>query len=565
LECLESRQLLSVSPLPLEATPLATPQLITPSITGPAQPADGYGAPAPYTPAQLLRAYGTDQVTFSYFGLFPVRGDGAGQTIAIVDAGDQPNIFSDADNFDATFPVSDSDPNSLYSEYGPSSSWLTKETPWGVPSDGGWDAEISLDVEWAHAIAPAAQILLVESPGNLPNAAAYAAAQPGVVAVSMSWTAGGDFPGESAYDNMFTTPAGHNGVTYVAASGDSHQVNWPAVSANVLSVGGTTLALNPDDSYGYETAWSASGGGVSAYEPQPWYQAYTGYGMRSVPDIALDADPNTGVWVYDSLIGGWADIGGTSAAAPQMAAMIAIADEGRALNGLGSLDGPSQTLPEINATLPWADVNAIVGEPSYSLYTGWGSPVANNLIPDLASGAYDPFDTDVEQFLPAAAAGKVLVGGAGTGLQSHGGGGLGALIGVDDTASILQDVRRHLSGGHGALIGVNDTAARHLSTAAAIGVASPDLFDVALTSSVFDGGMRKDGSFLVGGTGTGLHSHGDNGHGALIGVNDAAARHSSPADAIGIVAGPDLFDAALTSLVFNGELRKHGSFLRNHR
>jgi hypothetical protein len=494
LECLESRELLSVSPLALEAKPMVTPQLITPSLMGPAQPADAGGS-APYTPAQMLKAYGTDQVTFSYNGLFPVRGDGAGQTIAIVDAGDQPNIFSDADTFDSMFPVSASDPNSLYSEYGPSSSWLTKETPWGVPSDPGWGPEISLDVEWAHAIAPAAQILLVESPGNLPNAAAYAAAQPGVVAVSMSWTSGGDSPGESAYDNIFTTPAGHNGVTFVAASGDSHGAAWPAVSSNVLSVGGTSLTLNPDDSYGYETAWSASGGGVSAYEPKPWYQAYTPYGMRSVPDIAYDADPNTGVWVYDSSDFGWGEIGGTSAAAPQMAALIAIADEGRALNGLGSLDGPSQTLPEINATLPWADVNAIVGEPSYSLYTGWGSPVANNLIPDLASGAYDPPGTAVAA-TPAAAAGKVLFGGTGTGLQSHGGGGHGVLIGVSDTASILQEVRRHPSGGHSVHIGVNDTAARDSSPADAIGVASPDLFDVALTSLVFDGGMRKDGSFL---------------------------------------------------------------------
>jgi len=199
--------------------------------------------------------------------------------------------------------------------------------------------------------------------------------------------------------------------------------------------------------------------------------------MRSVPDIAMDADPNTGVWVYDSLIGGWADIGGTSAAAPQMAALIAIADEGRALNGLGSLDGPSQTLPEINATLPWADVNAIVGEPSYSLYTGWGSPVANNLIPDLASGAYDPPGTDFAA-LSAAAAGQGLGGGASPDFQTHGGGGHGAPIGVNETASILQDVRRHLSGGHGALIGVNDSTARDSGPADAIGVASPDLFDV---------------------------------------------------------------------------------------
>jgi hypothetical protein len=294
--------------------------------------------------------------------------------------------------------------------------------------------------------------------------------------------------------------------------------------------------------------------------------------MRSVPDIAYDADPNTGVWVYDSLIGGWGDIGGTSAAAPQMAALIAIADEGRAFNGLGSLDGPSQTLPEINAFLPYTDFNAIVGEPYYSLYTGWGSPVANNLIPDLASGAYDPPGTDFAA-LPAAAAGKVLAGGTGTGLQTYGGGGHGALIGVNDTASILQEVRRYRSGGHGALIGVNDTAARDSSPADAIGVASPDLFDAALTSAndaaigapVAAPTAAATGQVLVGGAGTDLQTRGGGGHGARIGVHDTAARDAGPADAIGIVDSPHLFDAALTSLVFDGELRKDGSFLRNLR
>ena len=319
LECLESRELLSVSPLQPQANPMVAPHLITQAITGPLQPAD-VGGSAPYSPAQMLKAYGTDQVNFSFFGLFPVRGDGWGQTIAIVDAYHQPTIFSDANTFDSTFAVNASDSNSLYSEYGPSSSWLTQATPWGVPSyDPGWAGEISLDVEWAHAIAPAAQILLVEAPsnglGDLLNAVDYAAAQPGVVAVSMSW-GGGEFAGEAAYDYHFTTPVGHNGVTFVASSGDVHAVEYPAASPNVLSVGGTTLRLNPDGSYGSETAWSSSGGGVSAYEPKPAYQNYVPYGMRSTPDIAYNADPATGVWVYDSSSGGtWFADGGTSAGA----------------------------------------------------------------------------------------------------------------------------------------------------------------------------------------------------------------------------------------------------------
>ena len=477
LECLESRELLSVSPLQPEANPLVTPHLITQAITGPVQPADGGGS-APYSPAQMLKVYGTDQVYFSsgFAGL--LKGDGWGKTIAIVDAYDHPTIFSDADTFDSTFAVNASDPTSLYSEYGPSSSWLTKATPGGVPSyDPGWAGEISLDVEWAHAIAPAAHILLVEAPSNglddLLNAVDYARSQLGVVTVSMSWGSG-EFASENSSDNHFTTPSGHDGVTFVASSGDAHSVSYPAASPNVLSVGGTTLTLNPDGSYGSETAWSSSGGGVSAYEPKPAYQYYVPYGMRSTPDIAYNADPATGVCVYDSSSGGgMVHLRGDQRRAPQMAALIAIADQGRNLNGLGSLDGPNQTLPATNATLPFpGDFNAIVGEPAYSLYTGWGSPVANNLVSDLAGGWYAAIGAPVAA-PTAAATGNVLVGGAGTDLQTDGG------------------------GGHGVLIGVNDTATRGSGPADAIGiVASPDLFDAALTSLLFDGGLCKDGSFL---------------------------------------------------------------------
>ena len=125
-----------------------------------------------------------------------------------------------------------------------------------LPStDSGWAGEISLDVEWAHAIAPGANILLVEASSadttDLMAAVDYARHAAGVSVVSMSWGGseffswgGGESQSQTTYDPYFTTPAGHQGVTFIASAGDSGSqsgVQWPASSTNVLSVGGTSL------------------------------------------------------------------------------------------------------------------------------------------------------------------------------------------------------------------------------------------------------------------------------------------------------------------------------------
>src|SRR5262249_11683395 len=211
-----------------------------------------------FTPAQLRHAYGFDQITFSVNG-HSIVGDGSGQTIAIVDAYDNPNTLADLNYFDQTFGLPD--PN------------FTKATPGGLPkTDAGWAMEIALDVEWAHAMAPGANILLVEaksaSLSDLLSAVDYARSQPGVVAVSMGWGSS-EFKSETIYDTYFTTPAGHGGVTFVASSGDSgawYGPEWPASSPKVLAVGGTSLVTA--DSLGTwkkETGWSGSGGGLSAF------------------------------------------------------------------------------------------------------------------------------------------------------------------------------------------------------------------------------------------------------------------------------------------------------------
>jgi hypothetical protein len=360
--------------------------------------------PSVLTPAQVRHAYAVDQVQFTVNGK-SVVGDGSGQTIAIVVADDDPNIAADVNSFDQSFVVNSGSWRTLYQQYGSSSQFLTVAKPEGQPttdSTGTWELETSLDVEWAHAIAPGAKILLVEAASdtfsNLINAVSYAAKQPGVSVVSMSW-GDGEFSGESAYDSVFTTPPGHNGVTFVAASGDTGAPgNWPAASPNVVDVGGTSLTVDSVGDYEGESAWSGGGGGVSSQEPRPSYQATVEPTLknRATPDVSANANPNTAGYVYDSFpvngrVWDWWQWGGTSAAAPQWAALIAIADQGRALAGKGTLDGATQTLPALYQ-LPSTDFHDITtgsngdaAHAGYDLATGLGSPIANRLIPGLVA------------------------------------------------------------------------------------------------------------------------------------------------------------------------------------
>jgi subtilase family serine protease len=178
--------------------------------------------PKGYSPAQIRAAYGIDAITFSSG---TVTGDGAGETIAIVDAYADPNIASDLAAFDAEYGLS-SPPS------------FTVDNLGATTTDAGWAMETALDVEWAHAIAPGANIVLVEASSDsvsaLSGAIGHARNLPGVGVVSMSWGAS-EFSNESTYDSLFTTPSVHVNVTYVAASGDSGAssgVMYPAASPN---------------------------------------------------------------------------------------------------------------------------------------------------------------------------------------------------------------------------------------------------------------------------------------------------------------------------------------------
>ncbi len=357
------------------------------------------------SPQQILSAYSIRNIQV---GL--IKADGAGQTIAIVDAYDDPSFVdssaanspsSDLARFDQQFGLSDPPSFVKVNQLG-STTNLPGTDPTGAGTPGNWEEEEAMDVEWTHALAPDASIVLVECTANtgpdLYQGVKTAASLPGVSVVSMSWGCS-EFSGEATYDSVFTTPSGHQGVTFVASSGDSGSPGlYPAYSPNVVGVGATSLSLTEDNSYDGETVWSGSGNGTSLCEPEPAYQSLVqNTGMRTIPDVSLDGDPNSGVSVYDSYnntagYGPWKKIGGTSLGAPCWTALIAIVNQVRVAEGSATLHGPTQTLPALYALA--AGGFHIITTPSnlgssdqsgYEQVSGLGSPVAKILVPALAS------------------------------------------------------------------------------------------------------------------------------------------------------------------------------------
>ena len=223
------------------------------------EPRSDSSHPSGYTPFQMRAAYG--------YNAIPNRGHGI--TIGIVDACDYPNIEADLGVFSTQFNLPACTTGN---------GCFTKISQASLCSghSGNWAIEQALDVEWAHAMAPDAKIVLVQS--SQPDDSLYTAIDQAVAAgsnvVSMSWGSGGGFSGETAYDFHFQVP----GVTFFSSTGDSGCLtNYPAESPYVVAVGGTTLVLltaAPPASplaniYGNEIAWSGSGGGISLYETEP--------------------------------------------------------------------------------------------------------------------------------------------------------------------------------------------------------------------------------------------------------------------------------------------------------
>lgn len=377
---------------------------------------------AVYTPAQIRQAYG--------FAALPAGTtanksayQGSGQIIVIVDAYHGATTGADLNTFSAKFglPACTLVPTTY--KAGTAISALVSKPAAGdgcsfqvlyansagaqaatAPAvDSSWATEIALDVQWVHAIAPMAKIVLVEAAssggGDLMNAMVFAS-KLGGSAVSMSFGTA-EFASGPSYDSIMSGV----GITWVAASGDDGTgVSWPASSKNALGVGGTLLGnVSPRA----ETGWAGSGGGRSAYVAMPpWQSGVTVPGnpanttanaskmRRGVPDVAYNASPYSGFYVY--LTGkGYLSVGGTSAGTPQWAALVSIIDGVRALNGKAAFGGTSfqealygTAASAANYKASLLDVTAgsngtcatCSALTSYDLVTGLGTPNVVSLV-----------------------------------------------------------------------------------------------------------------------------------------------------------------------------------------
>ncbi len=340
-------------------------------------------APSGFSPQQITKAY-----TFT-----SITNQGAGQVIGIIDAYDDPNAESDLATFNTQFSLpACTTANGCFKKIYASGSQPAGNTGWGV--------EISLDVQWAHAIAPQAKIMLVEAATNSFTdlfQAINVAIQQGATVISMSW-GGGEFSGETSFDSTFNIP----NVTFTASSGDGgHGILYPAVSPFVIGVGGTSLTLDTSGNYVSETAWSGSGGGISTVETEPAYQSNLGLPnnpnqFRGVPDVSYDANPSTGFSVYDSYgQSGWLVIGGTSAGAPQWAALIAIA-KSSSTTPLTGINTTLYNLAKSNFGTNYHDITSgtngscgvlCTASTGYDYVTGIGSPKAAALVQAITGGS----------------------------------------------------------------------------------------------------------------------------------------------------------------------------------
>jgi len=382
-----------------------------------------FGVPC-YSPQEIHNAYGLTPILRAGY-------TGAGQTIIIIDSFGSPTIAQDLKTFDAAFGL-------------PHPPSFTVQAPLGTvpfdPTDStqvGWAAETTLDVEWAHAMAPGANIVLLTSPvaetegvQGLPQFLAlekYALQHKLGNIISQSWGATEntlfDAAGQQVINDFedFYQQTMNENVTVLAAAGDGGSanpdvnnniypfptVNFPASSPFVTSVGGTSLYADTSGRYLYEIGWNdfnggAGGGGVSQQFSEPYYQyslplsvQQTLNNYRGIPDVAYNADGNTPILVYLSFLGppyaGFYTFGGTSEGSPQWAGIIADANQ-LAGHPLGFLNPKLYAIgeePELFNDIEFGS-NASNGVPGFTatrgwdLVTGWGTPDLGTLVWKMA-------------------------------------------------------------------------------------------------------------------------------------------------------------------------------------
>ncbi len=400
-----------------------------------------------YSPEEIQQA-------FSLTSLYKQGYDGKGQTIVIIGAGHTQNIQSDLQAFDKAWGLPAPPSFKILQPFG-------NPVPYTCPADGisvdGLEIETALDVEWSHAIAPGANIVMVVGPNkeetylpapkNSPTCGLYDLEQAVNYALDnhlgniVTISYGGSELGadtdtavdkaneqkEYAAGDAIFKKAVSMGVTVMSSSGDmgatngndyvnfqsvwkTPNVNWPASDPYVLGVGGTSLTISDaQGDYGSETTWDnslgASGGGLSVLFGEPSYQKkYVSNqsmldGKRGVPDVAFPADGNYLLYEtsdYETIdVAKWPHwnlIGGTSAASPSWAGMIAIADQISASSGGGPLGYIQPGLYSLQGkyfhdiTVGDNNFDRVTGYqagPGYDLVTGWGTPIASQLLPAL--------------------------------------------------------------------------------------------------------------------------------------------------------------------------------------
>ncbi len=270
--------------------------------------------PSGYAPADLQAAYN-----------LPSSKAGNGETVAVVDAYDNPNAEADLGVYRAQYGLPPcTTANGCFEK-------VNQEGQQGnyppVDSSGGWEEEESLDVDMVSAACPSCHILLVEA--NSASFADLGAAVDEAVALGAKYVSNSYGGSESSSELQLDAYYNHPGVVITASAGDSgYGAQYPAASQYVTTVGGTTLTQDSSVGRGWaETVWSGTGSGCSAYEPKPSWQHDTGCANRTEDDVAAVADPNTGVAIYDSgsAVGGWTVVGGTSVASPLIASVYALA------------------------------------------------------------------------------------------------------------------------------------------------------------------------------------------------------------------------------------------------
>jgi subtilase family serine protease len=268
-------------------------------------------------------------------GAYELPATGGQGAIAIVDAYHYPTSLADFNTFSKTYGLPQE--TSTQPTASGNKAFEVIFASGRQPQSGGsyiasWNLEEALDIEWAHALAPSAKIYLVEAASSntsdLMRAVQVAARLSGVHEVSMSWGSG-ESRTETSYDSYFSV----SNVTFFTSGGDStDELEWPSASPNVVSVGGTTLNRNSSGALTSETVWDETGCGISKYEMRPTFQNVISSDVgnhRGANDVAFDADPNTGVLVYDSTPlyneAGWWTVGGTSVGSPSWAGVVNLA------------------------------------------------------------------------------------------------------------------------------------------------------------------------------------------------------------------------------------------------